>query len=293
VEPIVITGARGQLGLALRRVLAAAQPIALSHQELDIADPTAVERRLEALRPGVVINAAAFNRVDDAEDNHEDAYRANAEGPRALARACARLGALLVHFSTDYVFAGDRREPYAEEDLPAPRTVYGASKLAGERAVRDESQLHMVIRTCGLFGARAGGGKGSNFVDTIVRLAAERTTIRVVDDQTVAPTAALDLAEKTAELLERWAATRDDSLLGLYHVTNAGSCSWYELACEVVRSIGARLAIEPISTAQYGARAPRPTYSVLARRHLARLGCDDLCSWSDALARYLEQSRPQ
>jgi len=293
VERIVITGARGQLGRALGRVLAPRHPTALHHGELDIADADAVERTLDALRPEVVLNTAAFNRVDDAEEQSDDAYRINAEGPQALAKACNRLGTLLVHFSTDYVFAGDGREPYGEDDLPAPRTVYGASKLAGERAVQRDSTLHMVIRTCGLFGAGAGGGKGTNFVDTIVRLAAERTMVRVVDDQQVAPTAAIDLAHKTVELLERWSATRDESLLGLYHLTNAGSCSWYEFAREVVRSIGASLVVEPISTAQYGARAPRPMYSVLARRHLDRLGLDDLRPWNEALADYLAAASRQ
>jgi len=286
VETIVITGARGQLGRALNRVLVGHKPIALDHGKLDITAADAVERTLGEIRPQVVLNTAAFNRVDDAEDQEEDAYRINATGPEVLARACRRVGALLVHFSTDYVFAGDRREPYGEEDPPAPCTVYGASKLAGERAVQSESARHMVIRTCGLFGARAGGGKGTNFVETVARLAAEQTMIRVVDDQQVAPTAALDLARKTAELLELWSATHDESLLGLYHVTNAGSCSWYEFARAVVRLLGANLAVEPISTAQYGARAPRPMYSVLAHRHLERLGRDDLQSWNDALAEY-------
>ena len=287
MERIVITGARGQLGRALGRVLAEHEPIALDHGKLDITDADAVERALRSIQPQVVLNTAAFNRVDDAEEQAEDAYHINATGPQALARACNTLGALLVHFSTDYVFAGDGRQPYGEEDPPAPRTVYGASKLAGERAVQSDSTRHMVIRTCGLFGTRAGGGTGTNFVETVARLAAEQTMIRVVDDQQVAPTAALDLARKTAELLELWSATHDESLLGLYHVTNAGSCSWYEFARAVVRSLGANLAVEPISTAQYGARAPRPMYSVLARRHLERLGRDDLRPWSEALQDYL------
>jgi dTDP-4-dehydrorhamnose reductase len=287
VDRIVITGARGQLGLALRRVLADREPIALAHEDLDIADGAAVDRRLREIAPRVVLNAAAFNRVDDAEERSEDVYRVNAEGPRALARACRHLRALFVHFSTDYVFSGDASEPYGEEDAPRPRSVYAASKLAGEQAVAGETALHMVIRTCGLFGMRTRGGKGTNFVDTVLRVARERSTIRVVDDQHVAPTAAVDLARKTAELLERWSTTAERSLLGLYHVTNAGSCSWYEFAREIVRLSGVELEVEPISTAQYGARAPRPAYSVLAHGHLARLGLDDLRPWNAALAEYL------
>ncbi len=289
MSDIVITGAGGQLGLALRRVLADREPIALAHDELDIADAESVERRLREIAPQIVLNAAAFNRVDDAEERAADAYRVNAEGPRALARACRHIGALLVHFSTDYVFAGDARRPYAEEDAPGPRSVYAASKLAGEQAVAGETPLHMVVRTCGLFGTRAGGGKGTNFVDTVLRLAREGRAMRVVHDQRVSPTAALDLARKAVELLDRWLADRDANLLGLYHVTNDGDCSWYEFAREIARASGVELVLEPISTAQYGARAARPAYSVLSRGHLARVGLDDLRPWQAALGEYLNR----
>ncbi len=235
----------------------------------------------------MVFNAAAFNRVDDAEERPEEARRVNAAGPAVLARACRAHDALLVHFSTDYVFSGDGRTPLGEEAPPSPRSAYGASKLAGERAVAAEGARHMTLRTCGLYGSRAAGGKGGNFVDTIRRLAAERGTIRVVDDQRVSPTSAADLAAKTIGIVDRWLVTRAADLLGLYHVTNAGSCSWYEFAREIVRLGGLGAAVEPISTVQYGARAPRPAYSVLARHHLGRLGLDDMRSWRDALAEYL------
>jgi dTDP-4-dehydrorhamnose reductase len=272
VARLLITGARGQLGRALAERLQD-RAVSCTHAELDIADASAVGRRLDSERPAVIFNAAAFNRVDDAEEHPLQACRAH--------------DALLVHFSTDYVFSGDDRTPLGEEHPPAPRSAYGASKLAGERAVTAECPRHMILRTCGLYGSRGAGGKGGNFVDTIRRLAAERGTIRVVDDQRVSPTSATDLAAKTIELVDRWLATRAPDLLGLYHVTNAGSCSWYEFAREIVRLGGLGAAVEPISTAQYGARAPRPAYSVLARRHLARLGLDDMRSWRAALAEYL------
>jgi dTDP-4-dehydrorhamnose reductase len=287
VATIVITGARGQLGRALATVLADRSPAALDRDDLDVADAEAVDRVIRSLRPEVVFNAAAFNLVDEAERRAEEAFRINAEGPRSLARACRDQGALLVHFSTDYVFAGDRRTPYAEEDLPAPRTVYGASKLAGEEAVRSESPLHVVIRTAALFGSSGRGGKGTNFVDTMLRIGAERSTLRIVDDQHVSPTLAMDLAVKTVELCELWRRTRSADVLGLYHVTNAGSASWCEFAREIFRRRGLAVTVEPISTAEYGARAPRPAYSVLARRHLERLGLDDMRAWQDALEAYL------
>jgi dTDP-4-dehydrorhamnose reductase len=284
---IVVTGSGGQLGRALAARLEPRAPVLLAHAQLDLADLAAVERTIAALDPEVVINAAAFNHVDDAEARADEAFRANALGPWALARATARRGALLVHFSTDYVFDGLAREPYGEDDPPAPLGVYGASKLAGERLAAT-NPLSMVLRTSALYG-EVGGGKGRNFVETMLRLARERRTIRVVDDQRMSPTWADDLAAKTIELVLRWVSTRADELLGLYHVTNAGDCSWFELATETLGLAGLDAAIEPISTAAYGARAPRPAYSVLARRRLERLGSDDLRPWRDALRDYLGQ----
>jgi dTDP-4-dehydrorhamnose reductase len=287
--PIVIVGALGQLGQALRRRLADRSPVALDLGELDVGDPAAVDRSIGKLRPSVVLNTSAFNHVDDAELRPDEAFRTNALGPWALARATDTCGALLVHFSTDYVFRGDARTPYGEDDVPAPQSVYGASKLAGERLVAGVNPLHMLIRTAGLYGPGGRGGKGRNFVNTMVHLGAEGRAIRVVDDQRVSPTSAADLARKVVELVDRWAETRAPELLGLYHVTNAGSCSWFELARETFRLCGARGTVEPVTTAQYGARARRPAYSVLARRHLERLGLDDLRSWQEALADYLAE----
>jgi dTDP-4-dehydrorhamnose reductase len=288
---IVITGSGGQLGRALAVRLSARSPVLLGHGDLDLGDFAAVERMIAALDPEVVINAAAFNHVDDAETRADDAFRANALGPWALARATARRGALLVHFSTDYVFEGEARAPYTEDDPPAPLGVYGASKLAGERLAAANPRS-MVLRTSALYG-EVGGGKGRNFVDTMLRLGKERRAIRVVDDQRISPTSADDLADKTIELVLRWVTARADDILGLYHVTNAGDCSWFELATETLRVAGIDAAIEPISTTEYGARAPRPAYSVLARRHLERLGLDDLRPWQDALRDHLTKRLTQ
>lgn len=284
---IVITGSGGQLGHALAARLAPRSPVLLGHADLELGDVTAIERTIAALDPEVVINAAAFNHVDDAEIRADEAFRANALGPWALARATARRGALLVHFSTDYVFDGEARAPYGEDDPPAPLGIYGASKLAGERLAATNPRS-MVLRTSALYG-EVGGGKGRNFVETMLRLARERRTMRVVDDQRMSPTSADDLAAKAIELVLRWVSTRADDLLGLYHVTNAGECSWFELATETLAIAGLDAAIEPISTAAYGARAPRPAYSVLARRRLERLALDDLRDWRDALRDYLEK----
>lgn len=285
---IVIVGAGGQLGRALAALVARRSPIALDSAALDIGDPAAVTRRLAELRPDVVFNAAAFNHVDDAETRIDEAFRTNAVGAWALARATHACGALLVHFSTDYVFRGDRQAPYEEEDDPAPQGVYAASKLAGERLVAAMNPLHLVIRTAGLYG-EVGGGKGRNFVETMLRLAGLGSSIRVVDDQRLSPTSAADLAAKTVELVERWQTTRSDDLLGLYHIVNRGDASWYEFARAVFAERGMAVDVQPISTTEYAARAPRPAYSVLARRHLERLGLDDLRPWQAALHAYLER----
>jgi dTDP-4-dehydrorhamnose reductase len=282
VPRIVIVGALGQLGRARARRLAPQSPIAL-----DVGRPSEVDRVLDELRPDVVLNAAAFNRVDDAENRIEEAFRANALGPWALARAAERCRALVVHFSTDYVFRGDARAPYAEDACPSPQSVYAASKLAGERLVEDVNPVHMVIRTAALYGHHGSGGKGGNFVDTMLRLGAGGKPIRVVNDQRVSPTFTEDLAAKIVELVDRWSVTRDESLLGLYHVTNAGSATWYDFAREIFRQSAKDVVVQPISSAEFRAAAPRPAYSVLAHRHLERLGLDDLRSWQDALGDYL------
>jgi len=293
VSSILIVGALGQLGRALSRRLAAQSPVLLDAAELDIGRPSDVDRVVDEIRPEVVFNAAAFNHVDDAETRVDEAFRTNALGPWALSRAAERWRALVVHFSTDYVFRGDASVPYGEEDTPSPQSVYAASKLAGERLVERANPAHMVIRTAALYGRGGSGGKGTNFVETMLRLGGENRSIRVVDDQRVSPTYVDDLAVKTIQLFRAWRASRDGSLLGLYHVTNSGSATWYELACEIFRRAGKNLTVEPTSTAEFGARAARPAFSVLARRHLARLALDDMRPWQEALADYLVSRRSE
>lgn len=283
--PILVTGAGGQLGQELALRLAGRRAVVLDRQGLDVGDVEAVRRRIAEIGPSVVINATAYNLVDEAERRPDDAFRGNALGPWALASASRACGALLVHVSTDYVFSGDASAPYPEEAEASPLGVYGASKLAGERLAAT-NPLHVIVRTAGVFGD-VRGGKGRNFVDTMIRLGHERPALRVVADQRMAPTAAGDLAGKILELVDLWSETRSPGLLGLYHVTNAGDCSWFELAREVLRLSGSTATIEPITAAEYGLPAPRPAYSVLARAHLRRLGLDDLRPWQAAVAEHV------
>jgi dTDP-4-dehydrorhamnose reductase len=250
--------------------------------ELDLCDFVYTRKVLVDLKPAVVINAAAYTRVDDCEDEPERAFWVNAFAVRNLAQVCTEVGCILVHFSTDYVFDGAKASPYTEADLPNPLSVYGVSKLAGEHFVRSLVPRHYVVRTSGLYGVGGAASRRGNFVETMLRLADEGRPIRVVADQVLTPTAARDVARKTVELLPT-------DRFGLYHVTNAGQCSWYEFASSIFALAGLQPRLEPISAAEYGARARRPKYSVLAHTRLAELATDDLPSWEEALASYLRE----
>ena len=279
---VLLTGAGGQLATDLARALNGRDLIALSHRELEVCDPGQVRSALETVRPDVVINTAAFHRVDDCEAEAERAFAVNTLGVRNLALACAEAKASLLHISTDYVFDGRKRQPYLEEDVALPINVYGASKLAGELLIRALLENHYIVRTSGLYGSAGASGKGGNFVNTMLRLAREGRDIKVVDDQCLSPTYTCDLAKRLAWLI-------GTESYGLYHVTNSGGCSWYEFACAIFEQTGLRPRFEPTTTWAVGARARRPAYSVLGHGSLERLGCDELPHWSDALQRYLAE----
>jgi dTDP-4-dehydrorhamnose reductase len=240
-------------------------------------------------RPGIVINTAAFSRVDDCEDQADEAFRVNAAAVHNLAKVCRDLDTVLMHFSTDFVMGGgpDRQTPFVEEDPPNPESVYAAAKLAGEHVLRSTWSKHYLIRTCGLYGAaaRQGGRASNNFIEIMLRLAEQQKPIRVVNDQRVAPTATRDLAHKLVELL-------GTARFGLYHVTNAGVCTWYEFAQEVFRLAGVSAAITGVSSAEWGAKARRPAYSILDNAALRRAGLAPLRSWQEALAAYMAERLP-
>jgi len=277
---IMLIGADGQLGSDLLRVLPRENTVPLTHAEIEITDPGSVRAAFEQHRPQLVINTAAFHRVDDCESQMERAFQVNAFAVRGLAQACKQFGAVLVHFSTDFVFAGDKREPYVETDRPGPLSVYGASKLAGEHLVAPTLERHFLIRTCGLYGLGGSRSKGGNFAETMLRLAAQGKSIRVVADQTVAPTATADLARKVAELVGTEA-------FGLYHITNKGSCTWFEFAEAVFELSGVQAELTPTTSQAFGAPARRPAYSVLRHQRLESLGLDDMPMWKESLRRYL------
>ncbi|MEM1867999.1 MAG: dTDP-4-dehydrorhamnose reductase [Thermosphaera sp.] len=275
-------GANGQLGTDLVKVLNNWDLVPLTHAELDICDFVRARKVLTELRPDVVINTAAFNRVDDAEAQPEKAFWVNTYAVRNLAQVCADLDCTLMHISTDYVFGGEKRTPYTEDDPPNPLNVYGVSKLAGEYFVRNICPKHFIVRTSGLYGVAGSSGKGGNFVETMVRLAKEGKPIRVVTDQVLTPTYTKDLAQKIKELLTTEA-------YGLYHITNSGQCSWYEFARRIFELLGIKPDFGPTTSAEFRAKARRPAYSVLAHERLKELGLDDLRPWPEALKAYLEE----
>jgi len=279
---VALIGARGQLGTDLVQAMNGWDVVAWSHREVEVCDFSATRDALTTAAPDLVINTAAFHRVDECEVQAEKALQVNALAVRNLARICEDLGCALLHVSTDYVFGGEQRVPYAETDLPVPLNAYGVSKLAGELFVRRLCRRHFVVRSCGLYGVAGASGKGGNFVETMVRLSKEGRAIRVVDDQVLTPTYTKDLAEKIVELLraERY---------GLYHITNAGSCSWYEFTKEIFRILEVNPDLAPTTAEAFGAAARRPAYSVLAHEAIAQIGLADLRPWAEAVADYLRQ----
>ena len=279
-----LIGVTGQLGHDLARTFDfSGELVRLARAELDLTQPGAVARVLREVRPTHVVNCAAYNLVDRAEDERDNAFAVNAEAVGVLAETCEALGATLVHFSTDYVFDGAKRTPYTEDDAPAPLGVYAASKLAGERAALERCRRAFVIRVCGLYGVGRSATAGrTNFVETMLRLAASGQAIRVVRDQVLTPSYTLDLAPKVWRVLARGAP-------GLYHLSSAGQTSFYDFAREIFRLSGLTPSLTPVTAAEYGARAKRPPYSVMAHTRLAALGEDDLRPWQPALAAYLRE----
>lgn len=281
---ILLIGADGQLGSDLGTALDARPAVELhraTHADLEITQRASVEAAFAAHAPDLVINTAAYNRVDACEDDPSPALQVNAAGPHLLAQACQRTGARLLHVSTDYVFSGESREPWAERDCPQPVNVYGVSKLAGELAVRAACPASYVVRVCGLFGMAGSRAKGGNFVQTMLRLQAEGRPMRVVDDQILAPTFTGELAPKLVELLLA------DPPFGVYHLTAAGQCSWYTFARAVMDFAGLDADLQPQSSQQLTGRARRPAYSVLANDAIRVLGLAPLRPWQDGLRDYL------
>ena len=290
---ILIVGRNGQLAWELRRTLACfGEVVALDRHTapvLDLAEPEGVAAAVRSVRPDLIVNAGAYTAVDRAEQEAELAWKVNAEGPAVLAAEAARLGASLIHYSTDYVFPGDGGAPYREDDPVGPRNVYGRSKLAGDAAIAESGAAHVVLRTAWVYGVR-----GQNFMKTMLRLMAERERVRVIDDQLGAPTWVRMIAEATAMLVARSLRSGVADLAdasGVYHLACRGQTSWYGFACAIrEQALAAGLLpetaarVEAIPTSEYPTPAQRPAYSVLDLSKLeARFGIVPP-DWRHALA---------
>ena len=289
---VLITGANGQAGWELQRALAPlGEVLALGHAQLDLANADAIRQVLRHAAPDLIVNAAAYTAVDRAEQEQDLAQAVNGIAPGILAEEAQRLNAALVHYSTDYVFDGNKGAPYEEIDATNPQSVYGASKLAGEKAVAAVNCAHLILRTSWVYGTR-----GKNFLLTMQRLASERDELRVVDDQIGAPTWSRMLAEATALMLGQ--CLHKDSVTdrlrdkgGLFHLSAGGQTSWFGFAGAIVQTLEAPPCMTPIATSEYPLPAARPAYSVLANDKVARHFGVVLPDWRQSLSLCLAQNQ--
>lgn len=278
---ILIFGIQGQLGRDLELALSDHEIVPMLYEEVDITSRPAVDQAVAAAKPDWVINSAAKTHVEKCETEEASAFAVNAVGARYAALAAAAAGARLIHLSTDYVFDGGKGEPYVETDEPHPINMYGASKFAGELLVREACPSHYILRTSGLYGVHECLGKGTNFVETMFRLAAEKDELTVVNDEVLTPTFSEDLAGQIRALIN------DPPGFGIYHATNEGSCSWFEVASEIFARAGLSVSLSPIPSSQWPTPTRRPANSTLENAALKKAGLNRFPDWRDALGRYL------
>lgn len=282
----IVLGSRGQLGVELVRELESRgyRVWGFDRPELDITDRRAVEQQIPALDPQVVFNAAAYNQVDVAEEEPEAAYAVNALAVRNIALACRQTGALLVHYSTDYVFDGTAGRPYTEEDWPHPLGAYAVSKLAGEFYAKAYLDRWIIIRTSGVYGPGGLHTPRGNFIELMLRLAGEGKPIRVVQDHIASPTYAPALAARSVDLVER-------GLLGLFHIGGGTPISWFDWARMIFEAAGVQAELRPTNEQEYRTAARRPKFSALSNSKIERLGLAPMPPLEDALRSYMALRR--
>jgi len=283
---VLLIGVDGQLGTDIYEYFSSmgAEVLGLvGLKDIDICDYDKSYDKISASSPDIVINTAAFHNVDLCEDEIEMAFKVNVSGVKNIATICHNLNIPLVHFSTDYVFDGKKETPYTEEDCPCPLSIYAISKLGGERVVQYSLEKYYLVRLSGLYGYTGCVGKDSmNFVETMLKMAASKKKIKVVSDQILTPTSTTDVTEKLFEVIQT-------KKYGLYHMTNTGSCSWYEFACRIFDIAGVDADIVSITSKELGAKALRPSFSVLDNANLRSAGISDMESWEEALKQYVEK----
>lgn len=281
---ILVIGANGQLGSDLHKVFRAAgdNVTAVTHAQMDVCNDEQVAKTLDEIKPEVVLNTAAFHKVEECEKKPELAFQVNASAPMKLAQACQKSGAVIVHFSTDYAFGGYAHDkPFVETDKPAPLNVYGVSKVAGEDLVAYNTDRYFVLRVCGLYGIAGSSGKGGNFVENMLKKALAGDPIKVVDDQVLTPTYTVDLAEAVRKLVL-------SGKFGLYHLSSDGQCSWHEFTRYIFECAGVKANLSPCKTTDFFSPVKRPAYSVLSKSKLRSVGLS-IPTWQDALPRYLKE----
>lgn len=278
---LAVIGANGQLGSDLQKVLSAEHDvIGLNHADIEITDIDSVKKALSTIRPDIILNTAAFHVVPDAEKFPEKAFHINGTGTLTLAKVCQELGIRFVHYSTDYVFDGQKQKPYTEADCPNPLNVYANTKLSGEHFALNYSDKSYVIRVSGIYGKVPCRAKGGNFITTMVKLAKEKPEVRVVNDEILTPTPTLYIAKNTASLIKTDA-------FGLYHMSCAGEVSWYEFAKTIWETLELETPLYAASVKDFPLVVKRPFYSVLENTKLNKLGIDQMPHWKDALKEFL------
>lgn len=280
---VAVIGANGQLGSDVTQAFSAIddEVCALTHADIELSDIDSVSKRLEELRPDLIVNTAAMHHVEKCEADPERAFAVNGLGAMNVASVARDLGAALIHVSTDYVFDGAKKSPYTEEDSPRPLNVYGNTKLSGEFFVRSIIDRHFIVRTSAIYGKNPCRAKGGlNFVELMLKLAGERGRVRVVDSEFVTPTRTTEIARQMVAL------SRSDSY-GLFHATAEGCCSWHEFAGEIFRLTKTPVNLEVARPDEFPAKVPRPKYSVLENQALKRCGLNVFRPWQEGLSEYL------
>jgi dTDP-4-dehydrorhamnose reductase len=289
MKTILIIGKIGQVGFELRRTIAPlGKVVSVDYPEIDLTDGASIQKWVADTKPAVIINSAAYTAVDKAETDHERCQQINGIAPGILAEQAKKLGALLVHYSTDYVYDGTRTAPYDETAATNPLSVYGRSKLAGDQAILQAGANHLIFRLCWVYGPR-----GQNFLLTIRRLARERDKLRIVQDQVGCPTWSRLIAEATALALQQVLAAGDPAALnGIYHLAANGQTSWHGFAEAIIALLADSekkcRVVEPITTSEYPLPARRPAYSVLSCEKLKRTFGLQLPDWRDSLTQVVE-----
>lgn len=278
---VLVTGANGQLGQSLQFISANYPQIDFvfcSSSELDIANLENCKAVFSNYKPNYCINTAAYTAVDKAESEAEKAYAINVTGAKNLAIVCKEQDAVLLHVSTDFVFDGNKKAPYTEEDVPNPTGVYGQTKLDGEKAIQETFENYFIIRTSWVYSQF-----GNNFMKTMIRLASERDSLSVVNDQIGTPTNAVDLAEALVKIISTSYLVPRTSYFGIYNFSNEGQCSWYDFAKEIFENNGIKIDLKPIPTTSFPTPAKRPAYSVLDKTKIKKAFKIEILDWKESL----------